>query len=36
MDAILDNLSNTYVLIGLVVDAGGLLGIYFFVLKKKD
>jgi len=36
MDAILNNLSNTYVLLGLVVAAGGLLGIYFFVLEKKD
>lgn len=36
MTSILDTLSNTYVLLGLVVVAAALIGVYFFVLKKSD
>lgn len=36
MDAILNSLSNTYVLLGLVVAAAGLIAVYFFALKKTD
>lgn len=36
MTSILDTLSNTYVLLGLVVVAAALIGVYFFALKKGD
>ncbi len=36
MDTILNFLSNTYVLLGLVVAAAGLIAVYFFALKKTD
>jgi len=36
MDAILNTLSNTYTLLGLIVVAAALIAVYFFVLKKAD